>query len=365
MSMTDTGARPLPVEIEEIDKDWLTRALRTRAPGVTVRGFDVVNMHRSTCTKIRLRLDLDEAGKRAGIPQSVILKGGFEPHSRDWHYMHEREVRGYRDVIPVLGLPAPACYFADYDPERRQGIVIMEDLVVRGVTFCQPTQPQTYEQVARRLSVMARHHAQTWASPDFAPGRRWDWAEDVLATNEIYFAGFLEPEPWNRYVTSPRAAAASTRFLDKAWIRSTFGKLLRFSRDLPHVMVHGDTHLGNLYIDRDGTPGFYDSLPGRSPAMEEISYHVTGALDLADRRRWEGSLIQHYLDELARNGVREPPSFDDALHQFGVFLARGFTVFLFNDSYFQPEANNTAYAARFSAAMLDHDTAALLEKIAD
>jgi aminoglycoside/choline kinase family phosphotransferase len=99
----------------------------------------------------------------------VILKGGFEQHGREVGHlgeMHRREVRGYRDVLAVLKLPSPKAYFADYEPERQQGIIIMEDLVARGVTFCSALKPQTHEQVARRLTALAQFHAQTWAAPD-------------------------------------------------------------------------------------------------------------------------------------------------------------------------------------------------------
>src|SRR5687767_10995675 len=124
---------PLPITIEEIDRNWLTSALRVKAPDVTVRDFEIVDVNHGTCTKIRLRLDLDEVGKLAGIPETVILNGGFESHSRGLDFMHEKEVRGYRDLLPVNPLPTPICYFADFDAERGQGIVIIEDLVARGV----------------------------------------------------------------------------------------------------------------------------------------------------------------------------------------------------------------------------------------
>src|SRR5262249_10920761 len=136
--MADPNHPPLPVEIDEIDKEWLTYALQTRAPEVIVRDFEMVDMMRSTCTKIRLRLDLANNPADHPIPQPVILKGGFEPHSRDMHEMHEKEVRAYADVLGPLGLRSPRPYFTGYDEERRQGIVIMEDLVARGVTFCSP-----------------------------------------------------------------------------------------------------------------------------------------------------------------------------------------------------------------------------------
>src|SRR5688572_14330170 len=100
--MPDRGVRPLPMSIEEIDRDWLTAALRVKAPGVEVRDAQIEVVRRGTCTLLRVQLDMDQAGRRAGIPDAVILKGGFEPHSRDMAQMHEREVQGYRDVFPHL-----------------------------------------------------------------------------------------------------------------------------------------------------------------------------------------------------------------------------------------------------------------------
>ena len=131
--MPDRGAHPLPTTIEAIDRDWLTAALRTHAPGVTVRDCAIVDMKRGTCTKVRLRLHLDDAGKEAGIPETVVSEGRLRAaQPRHGHYMHEHEARGYRDVFPVLQLPTPACYFADYAADQQQGIVIMEDLATRG-----------------------------------------------------------------------------------------------------------------------------------------------------------------------------------------------------------------------------------------
>lgn len=360
--MAERAPFPLPLTIEEIDRDWLTAALRTCAPEVTVRGVEVVDVRHGTCTKVRLRLDLDAAGKAAGVPETVILKGGFEPHSRDMHYMHESEVRGYRDVFPAVPLPTPACWFADYDAERRQGVVIMEDLVARGVAFCKPLVPQTYDEAARRLAVLARFHAKTWNSPEFASGGRFDWVPELMAANRAYAAHFLQPEVWGRFIASPRAAAASVRFHDPAWMAFALDRLALLSTRRPTFLQHGDTHLGNLYVDVDGTPGFFDSLPHRGPPAGEVSYHLACALDPADRPRWEEKLVAHYLDELAREGV-EPPALDEMMRDYGACLARAYFIFVVNDSVFQSEAVNTAYVARISAAMIEHDTIGLLEGI--
>ena len=355
------GGLPLPLEIEGITREWLEAALRLRHPAIGLRDARVIEVIHGTCTKIRIALEPDAAGRAAGIPERVILKGGFEPHSRMMHAMHRQEVHAYADVCPRSPLRFPACWFAGYDPEARQGIVIMVDLIARGADMLHPQRPQAPGDVARRLTMLARHHALRWESPEFRPGGRFDWVERVA--DSPYFDTVLVDDFWRQCVTSARGAAASVRFHDLGWMRGAIDRLNRLARELPETLIHGDTHLGNLYIDVDGEPGFFDSLPHRAPAMYEISYHITGALDLADRREHERALVAHYREELLRCGVRAP-SLEDFMWQYGCYLANGYAIFLVNASEFQPEAINTAYTARFSAAMLDHGTAGLLEGLA-
>jgi hypothetical protein len=97
--------------------------------------------------------------------------------------------------------------------------------------------------------------------------------------------------------------------------------------------------------------------------MYEVAYHVTGALDVPVRREHERDLVSHYREELVRCGVDDAPPLDELMHQFGCFLANGYMIFIVNASEFQPEAINTAYTARFSSAMLDHDTMGLVERL--
>jgi hypothetical protein len=339
----------LPVTIEGITRDWLEAALRTRAPEARLNRFEIVDINHGTCTKIRLALDVEDAD----IPGRVILKGGFEPHSRAMPYMHKQEYHAYADVAPHSPLRFPACYYAGFDTEAGQGIVIMDDLVARGVAFLHPQRPDSPEAVARRLSALARHHAMSW-NKDIAPGERFGWADNIADATE-YFATVLQPDIWASYVASSRGAAASVCFHDLDWIKDALSRVNAFGRTMPQTLIHGDTHLGNLYVDIDGEPGFFDSLPHIAPAMYEIAYHVTGALDVPVRRAHERALVGHYREELICQGV-DAPSLDAFMHAFGLMLVNGFAVFMVNASDFQPEAINTAYVARFSSAMLDHDT---------
>ncbi|HKX77409.1 MAG TPA: hypothetical protein VJM34_02700 [Novosphingobium sp.] len=349
--MPETNA-PLPMTVEEITPGWLTSAL-----GVEVRSFETGDTINSTTTV--LSLDLTFGGPRhSGIPQKVILKGGFEPHSRGLAAIHECEVRGYAQVFPELGLPAPACYFAEYREDQRQGIVILEDLTVRGVDFCDALRPQTYEQVAGRLTHLARFHARTWRSAELDSGR-WNWApRDMISS---YF-DFMKPDIWHGLVNAPCGAACSTSFHDMEWARDALERVIRLQHRLPHALIHGDAHLGNTYLEADGSHGFYDPLIHRDHFIRDVGYHIVGALDVADRRRWEEPLLRHYLSELAAHGA-QAPSFEETMRVYAAYHALGYLIWLCNSNIYQLPAINTANASRFSAAMLDHDTKRVLQTI--
>jgi Phosphotransferase enzyme family len=241
----------------------------------------------------------------------------------------------------------------------------MEDLAARGVTFCHALKPHTHEQVARRLEALARFHAKTWDSPDsarFAPEGEWGRLVDFFDVMQPFFDDKSKPENWSRFISLPRGAAMSCLFHDRQWVLQGWDQLKRFSKQQPQCVLHGDVHLGNLYVDLDGTPGFFDTLASRGPGMLEVSYHVSAALDIADRPHSEGALVQHYLDELRRNGVA-PPSFEEAMRQYGIFLLYGHFIWMTTEPGYQTESVNTANAARMSAAMIDHDVIGLFRAL--
>jgi len=197
-----TNVRPLPVEIGDITPAWLSAAL-----GSPVSAAKVVDVNNGTCTKIRIALETDDPD----TPETVILKGGFEPHSRMMDYMHANEVHAYADVAPHSPLRQPRTWFAGFDADAKQGIVIMEDLVARGVTFLHPQQPRPPEEVARRLEMLAKHHAMTLGRPeDMAPDGRFAWAGDLIDGFYRYGETILTPPVWEGFVNS--AFTGSTGF---------------------------------------------------------------------------------------------------------------------------------------------------------
>ena len=336
--------------VEQITADWLSRAT-----GHPITSARIVGVIEGTSTKVRVAIDSGGA-----LPERVIVKGGFEAHSPDMAEMYANEARFYGTIAPALPLPVPRCWYAGCDPGSFQSLVIIEDMDLAGVTWLDAQSPQSANAVARRLNALARFHAASWNDPRFTPGGAFSAVDGRFsAWSMVYVRRYLKPDVWAHYCRLPRGAAVSTVLHDREWMKRAFIAFARIEAEGPRCMIHGDTHLGNLFEWPDGTPGFLDAQPAQANPVMEVAYHVTAALDIVTRREAERALLEGYLDALAGFGVT-PPAFDDTWLWYRQFMAYGFFIFLINETRFQTEMVNTACAARFGAAMLDHDVRALI-----
>jgi aminoglycoside phosphotransferase (APT) family kinase protein len=71
----------------------------------------------------------------------------------------------------------------------------------------------------------------------------------------------------------------------------------------PRTLVHGDTHLGNLFFE-GATPGFLDwQAVMAGPGIRDLAYFVTASVDAPVARDIERGLVDRYAERLARGGV--------------------------------------------------------------
>ena len=342
-------------EVADITPEWLDGILADRNPGLLVDGVSIVDVQHGACTKVRVAVRTN----RNDFPSSLMMKAGFEPHSAAMRGMHVNEYHAYADLLPTVQLNAPRCYGAVMDDEGLAR-VILEDLCLRDVRFLSLQSPSGFDLAARFLEGLARLHARWWNAPDLAT--RFAWAPDTSESSLAhYFSLLTTPEQFERYVTAPRGALMPKVLLDPDRIRAAHRAMTaaHISENVAMVINHGDMHLGNLYLDADGTPGFLDMQPRLGAWSIDVSYFLIAGLDWVDRRRWEVALLQHYLQCLKQEGI-EPPMLDAALAAYRRDVIWGFLIWLLNSSRFQTEANNTAAAARFAMAMIDHDSFVVL-----
>jgi Phosphotransferase enzyme family len=319
----------VPDSLEELlTPAWLTRALSTRFPAVHVtavtRGPVVERLSTNARFRIECTPDVPE-----GLSPTLCVKGYFSEQGWSSRQAGEPEASFYRDLADDTGVRTLPSVWADVHPETRHGVVITEDVIEAGGVFRDALSPCSVEQTAALLGELARLHGYAWedaettAAPWLVP--RVGQTLQVRGIKEIRqnFEGPLgvrvpddvhEPQ---QLVDALRALAARTR--GAGW-----------------TVIHGDTHVGNTFLDGEARPGLVDwQLVQHGHWSLDVAYHVASALEPAERARAERDLLRHYLDRLGSEGV-SPPSFDTAWDDYrrsmpyGFFLW-GITLFVTQD----------------------------------
>ena len=134
----------------------------------------------------------------------------------------------------------------------------------------------------------------------------------------------------------------------------------------PQTLIHGDAHIGNLFIDDDRV-GFLDwGMTKIGTPMRDLSFFLTMGIESDDRRRDERDLIRHYLEVRHALGGSQI-SFDDAWLAHRVHA--GYTViasFLTLVPPYNTEARRmftSHFRARAMAALEDLDTVSALRAV--
>lgn len=352
----DLPAIEMPVSVEGVTAEWLTDALSIRYPGTVVEQSDHLDLIEGTATKVRVRNRYDQAGVDHGLAPTMIVKGGWAPHSEAMSEIYLREAQFYHHVAPRVALRMPQCHFAGTDSTAGsfRCTVVLEDLDARPVRYCHATEPPGYDEVARRLRDLAGLHSRMWDHPGFAAGGPFDWARPNLG--DAWFDGYVARhlDAWDEILARRVGSLLSGVFRDRGWFRDAFASLEAEHRLHPPTLCHGDTHPGNLYVDRDGAPGFYDPYPVKAPWFYEITYHLVMSLAPEDRREWERSLLTDYLSALNDHGVSDGPGQDEAWYLYRRNMAFGLFISVVNDSAFQTDTVNSLYVTRFADAATTH-----------
>lgn len=352
----------LPRHLHEVTPAWLGGLLQHRYPGVEVREMTVVELKNSHTTKLRVMLDLNEAGVAAGIPRQVCLKSnwseGFE--SGD---ICELEARFYHLMRDQLRAPVPRAYFADWDADGGgRGIVVMEDLGAAAGRFGNSADHLGVDGVAKGLESLALLHGALWDSP-LLPAQTWlqtsmDTGVDTeqVLRNWHYIALNLAKPSYQAFL--PHWVVETPELLAHA-----YDHLAEFARTQPgpHCLVHGDSHQGNSFLRADGERVWHDwQLVRQGQPWRDLSYFMIGALTIAERRSSAHELIRHYREALKSTGARDVPDQGTAWDRFRRWPVYGMQAWLGNvDQWGQ---GGLHMVERFFAAAEDLETMALLTR---
>ncbi|AWK71121.1 aminoglycoside phosphotransferase [Rhodococcus oxybenzonivorans] len=315
----------VPDTLEEaLSPQWLTAALEPRYAGIEVREVIPGPVVDRVSTNARFTI-VCERDTPDGLSSSLCVKGYFNDQGREARSVGEREACFYRDLAAGSGVRTLRGVYADFDPATHHGVVITEDVVAEGGVFLDADSHFTPDQAAESLSQFARLHATTWG--------RAQWAETTWLKPKL--DGALRA--WGADTITARidenlngpnglrvpAEVRDARRLTEAY-SALVGTLQSEHASSDWCVIHGDAHVGNLFLDPMGAPSLVDwQLVQRGMWYLDVGTHIATALTVDDRRRSEKDLLWHYLDCLASHGIALP-SRDAAWRALSRGIVRGF-----------------------------------------
>lgn len=340
-----TPAAPETLE-EGLSADWLTAALSVRYPGLKVVDVEPGPVVSRVSTNARFRMKTADAVPE-GLTPALCLKGYFGPFGSLARSAGIPEAHFYRDLEPSLGIRTLRCHYADVDPAAGHGVIITEDACAQGGVFLTSGMPYTADQVAESLQQLAALHGATWEAPAWATA---PWLATRLART---LEGRGLPEI-RRNFEGDNGKGVPAEVRDPQRLVDAYRALaIETESARPWCVIHGDTHVGNLFLDSTGKPSFLDwQLVQRGTWYLDVGYHIASTLTPDDRRRHERELLTHYLDCLAATGV-SAPTWEEGWRVIPSGMLHGF--FLWAITYKVEAPVIAVLLHRLGTAVADHE----------
>jgi hypothetical protein len=308
-------SRPLPQNPEDITADWLSSALSRDGRSARARSVEVLSAHSGTTGRARIRVDWEAP---TDLPQTIFVKlPPSDPTSRAMVVetgMGRREASFYARLAAEVPVRIPQPHFAAWNEDGTAYVMLLEDLDEAGCSFPQARGPDRLACAQSLVSGLARLHAHFWDTPRWQGDLAWvdtpmrnDWGRILMKAGLEQFHRDM-PSHWNELVR---------RYLDDT---DGFNDLIEAG---PATLIHGDSHMGNLFVDR-GEIGWLDwACFSRGPGMRDVAYFLTNSLDTAFRRENERALLELYRLALAEAGGPERRA-DEIWNEYRCFAAYSF-----------------------------------------
>lgn len=344
---------PIPAEVDELTPAWFSRVL-----DCDVSAVEVLDAHSGTTGRARVRLT--SAG---AVPETLFVK--LQPFAADQRELIRQvglgvaEARVYANIGGELPVRVPRLWHSAFDAASGAFVMVLEDLAASGCRFPATDDDDILAVTASTVEELAKLHA---AYRD----RELSWLRTA--------------EGMRRKPNDPKLAARRTMFIKLALEKfgaempSAFRRLadlyIERSEDVvtlfgqgEHTLIHGDSHIGNLFVD-NGRTGFYDwAVVSRGPGIRDFAYFMGNSVPTELRRAEQDNLLNLYRRTLESLGA----TVDDATarEQYRLFsvyswIAAASTAAM--GSQWQPIEIARAAMIRTTEAVDDLDAVGLLEE---
>jgi hypothetical protein len=363
---------PLPTKPDELTPAALTELIGQLHPGAAVtsvdildtRGYGEANVSTSARATLRVRYG---AGTPVGLPTRLLAKMslGADSWCGQLHALYRNEVDFYTRLRPEMDIETARALGGRFDAATNQYVLVLEDLGVHGARFPSIMDDFSVDNVRSILDTLAKLHARYWQSPRFGTDLAWvetHTAGDIETLMDgLIRAGILSEIAKEKY----KREFIGRMGTSEEELHAGVAALKRHQSTLPQTLLHGDTHIGNVYVLPDGRGGLYDwQISVRGYCLHDVCYHITTALAIDRRHQHERELLAFYRDRLAAHGVAQPPDLETLWLEYrraaiwGVYIG-WLTTPIVNYGW---EVNIMAHL-RVTTAYEDHQTRRLVAEL--
>jgi hypothetical protein len=343
----------IPAAVEDLRPDWFSEVL-----GLPVTAVHILDAHSGTTGRARVGLT-----GATELPRSAFVK--LQPFTEEQRGFLRKvglgvaEARLYDTVGGELPVRIPRVWHAACDPADGSFVMVLEDLTAAGCRFPIPADDDVLDVAASLMDELALLHA-TYRSRDLSwltppDGMRRKPTDGEMAARRTYFiqSGL---DQFGADMGPAFRALAELYIARSGDIISLFG-------DGEHTLIHGDDHIGNLFVD-GGRTGFYDwAVASRAPGVRDVAYFLCNSLPVEARRAEEESLLARYRPTLAANGWNlDPGTIAEQYRLFSVYSWVAAVSTAAMGSQWQPVEVTRPALISTTAAVEDLDVVGLLSE---
>src|SRR6185437_913620 len=282
----------IPQDVADLTPAFFAEALRRDVDSAVL-----LDQHSGTTGRSRFRLSGDSA-----LPATVFVKlAPFDAAQRSFVTamgMGVAEARFYRDVAAEVPVRVPHPYYAATDDERY--VMVLEDLEASGCRFPSPRDPDIERRGGDIVEQLAALHAKYWDSARFDAPDDLAWLAGKGTGNQ----GGGHETMFVKMAVDHLGAQLEPAFHRIAdFYLAHAPEIIGLWNSGPRTLVHGDPHIGNLFVDVRGgdRTGFLDwGVLGCSPGMRDVAYVVCNSIPGEVRAAHERDWLRRYrvlLDE--------------------------------------------------------------------
>ena len=333
---------------QALDPNWLTRALAAVTGGAPVTSVEIVEVLRTVATKVRFTVTFDGA---QGGKESFCLKGllDVDANLARGGVVTVLEADFYSQLASSLSVRVPDCAATVIDREAQFGVVIMRDLIAQGARFCSAMEAFTMDDAAESLEQLCRLHT-SGVELD-----KYPWIARRVAA---FARGDYVPLPTlQQMLDGPRGEGLPARTRNAELLLRSMRALAALDETLPPVLIHGDSHAGNIFRTKEG-PGLIDwQVLQRGGWALDVAYHIAAVLPVEVAETSERILLRHYLDLVRRFGGHVPGD-EEAWMQYRVAAVYGY--YLWSITRRVEPAIINIFVGRLGASVTRHESFRLL-----